>query len=80
MAKFDVMSVQYLSDEKGRITAVQVPIKEWEIIKNKYPDVVDINTELPQWQKDIIDTRLLDMQNNPDRIRPISELFEELDK
>jgi len=80
VAKFDVMSVQYLSDEKGRITAVQVPIKEWEIIKNKYPDVVDINTELPQWQKDIIDTRLLDMQNNPDRIRPISELFEELDK
>ena len=55
MSKFDIMSVQYLSDEKGRVTAVQVPIKEWEIIKNKYPDVASIDSELPQWQKDIIE-------------------------
>jgi hypothetical protein len=73
------MSVQYLSDEKGQITAVQVPIEEWEIIKTKYPDVVNINTELPEWQKNIIDARLADIKNNPGKIRPISELFEELD-
>lgn len=74
------MSVQYLSDEKGHVIAVQVPIKEWEMIKSKYPDVIDINVELPQWQKDIIDARLRDLQDNPDRIKAISELFEELDK
>ena len=76
---FWYMSVQYLSDEKGRITAVRVPIEEWEIIKNKYPDVADIDTELPQWQKDIIDARLKDIENNPDSIKPITDLFEELD-
>jgi len=74
------MSVQYLSDEQGHITAVQLPIKEWELIKTKYPDISHLDTELPEWQKNIIDARLADIKNNPDRIRPISELFEELDK
>ena len=74
------MSVQYLSNEKGHITAVQVPIKEWEMIKSKYPDIDGIGSALAQWQKDIIDARLDDLQKNPDRIRPISELMEELDK
>jgi len=36
---FDMMSVQYLSNEKGQVTAVQLPIEEWEFIKIKYPDV-----------------------------------------
>jgi len=74
------MSVQYLSDEKGHITAVQLPIEEWEIMKTKYPDISHLDTELPEWQKNIIDARLDDLKNNPGRIRPISELFEELDK
>jgi len=74
------MSVQYLSDEQGHITAVQLPIKEWELIKTKYPDISHLDTELPEWQKNIIDARIADIKNNPDRIRPISELFEELDK
>jgi hypothetical protein len=74
------MSVQYLSDEKGRITAVQVPIKEWEIIKSKYPDIAHVETELPGWHKNIIDARLDDLTKNPGRIRPVSELVEELDK
>ncbi|MDB4903667.1 MAG: putative addiction module component family protein [Mucilaginibacter sp.] len=74
------MKVQYVSDEKGRVTAVQVPIEEWDLIKSKYPDVDNIDTSLPPWQKDLIDARLDDLKNNPDRIRPISELFEELDK
>jgi hypothetical protein len=37
-------------------------------------------SELPEWQKNIIDAGLADLNNNPDRIRPISGLFEELDK
>ena len=74
------MSVQYLSDEKGHITAVQLPIEEWEIMKTKYPGISHLDTELPEWQKNIIDARIDDLKNNSDRIRPISELFEELDK
>jgi hypothetical protein len=48
--------------------------------KHKYPDVDRIDSVLPQWQKEIIDVRLDDIKNNPDRIKPISDLLEELDK
>lgn len=71
------MTVQYLSDEKGQVTAVQLPIEEWEMIKSKYRE---IDAEMPQWHKDVIDDRLDGIENNPDRIRPISELMDELDK
>jgi len=74
------MSVQYLSDEKGQVTAVQVPIEEWELIKSKCPDIDHLDAEPPQWQQELIDTRLDAIIKNPEKIRPISELMEELDK
>ncbi len=37
------------------------------------------DSELPQWQKELIDARLEKIKNNPDCSRPIEELFEELD-
>ncbi|WP_158795643.1 addiction module protein [Pedobacter sp. L105] len=74
------MSVQYLSNEKGQVTAVQVPIKEWERIRNKYPEVDHMNSKLPQWHKEIIDHRLDAIEKDPSRILPISELIDELDK
>ena len=74
------MSLQYLSDENGQIIAVQVPIKEWEQIKNKYPDIIQTGHQLPQWHQNLIDSRFDNIKNNPDRLRPISELMDELDK
>ncbi|TSD66967.1 addiction module component CHP02574 family protein [Inquilinus sp. KBS0705] len=74
------MSIQYLSDEKGQVTAVQLPIEEWELIKIKYPDVDHLDAKLPQWHKDLIDARLDAIEKNPQLIRPISELLDELDK
>jgi hypothetical protein len=74
------MSVQYLSDEKGHVTAVQLPIKEWEMIKTKYPGVDHLDSKLPQWHKELIDARLDAIEKNPALIRPISELLDELDK
>jgi len=35
---------------------------------------------LPAWQTVMIDKRLAAIENNPERLRPIEELFEELDK
>ncbi|HEY2582095.1 MAG TPA: hypothetical protein VGI43_09815 [Mucilaginibacter sp.] len=74
------MSVQYLSDEKGQIVAVQVPIKEWELLKSKYPELEVVDTVLPDWQKDLIDARLNSVRNNPERILPIDGLIAELDR
>jgi hypothetical protein len=35
---------------------------------------------LPQWQKDIIDKNLKEIADNPQCLRPIEELLEELDR
>ena len=77
--KLDNMSVQYISDKKGKVTAVQVPIKEWEMIKSKYPDVDHIDNQIPQWHKDLIDARLEALKKNPNDIHPIETLFDGLE-
>lgn len=74
------MSVNYLSDNTGETFAVQIPIDEWKKIKNKYPDVDDIDGDLPQWQKDMIDRRMNAIENDPQSVRDITGLFDELDK
>ncbi len=74
------MSVQYLSNEKGQVTAVQLPIAEWELIKIKYPDIDHLDAKLPEWHKQLIDVRLDALEKNAELIRPISELLDELDK
>ena len=43
-------------------------------------NVDDLNNELPEWQKELIDTRLLLIAEHPERLRPVEELFNELDK
>ena len=72
--------LQYLSDNSGHKTAVVIPIEEWNGIKNKYPGIDAIEGELPQWQKDIIDLNLKVIADNPQCLRPIQELFDELDR
>jgi len=50
--------LQYLSDGTGQIIAVQVPIEYWETLRNKYPEIETLLSNLPQWQKEPIDRRL----------------------
>ncbi|HEY4327906.1 MAG TPA: hypothetical protein VGN20_28240 [Mucilaginibacter sp.] len=73
------MSLQYLSGEKGQIVAVQIPIKEWELLKSKYPELEGVDAVLSDWQKDLIDARWNSIQNNPERVLPIDGLIAELD-
>ena len=75
-----IMSVNYVSDDSGSTIAVQIPIEDWKRIKNKYPDVDDLDGNLPLWQKQLIDRRLEAISKNPERLRPIDELLQELDK
>ena len=44
-----------------------------EIFDNTDED--NLETELPQWQKDIIDERLDAIAKNPQRLKPIEFLF-----
>ena len=72
------MNIQVLQDNFGNQTGVFIPKEDWENIKKHYPNIEKVKQELPQWQKDILDVRLADL-NNPDKLEPIDELFKVLD-
>lgn len=74
------MRTQIIQDHNGLPTGVFIPIEDWENIKMKYPDIDKINQDIPQWQKDLLDKRLDDYKNNPDKFKPIDELFDALDQ
>ncbi len=72
------MKLQVLLDNFGNQTGVYVPMEDWNLIKNNYPDIENLERDLPQWEKDLIDSRLEAIAKNPERLIPIESLFEEL--
>lgn len=72
------MKTQIINDVNGLPTGVFIPIEDWELIKKYYPNIEKVDQQLPQWQKDILDSRLADL-DNPDNLEPIDELFRVLD-
>lgn len=73
------MKVNYVTDHFGHTIAVQIPIEDWHLLQKQLPDMEAIQEDLPQWQRDMLDKRLKEIANNPERLRPIEELYEELD-
>lgn len=73
------MKLQLLKDGEGKNTGVFIPIQDWTLIKINYPDIDDLDQDIPDWQKQLIDRRLKDIAENPESIRLIEELFTELD-
>ncbi len=73
------MSLQYVQNDRGETTAVLIPIEEWKRIKSKHPDIAEENMVLPEWQKNLIDSRLLEIENNPERLKSVEELLKEID-
>lgn len=72
------MKLQVLQDNFGNKTGVYVPMEDWTLIKNNYPDIENLDQDLPQWEKYLIDNRLEAIAKNPERLKPIEGLFEEL--
>jgi len=63
------MSLQFIHDNKGNTTGVFIPIEDWQSLKDSYGDLqikeIETLTELPSWQKQLIDERLNDYYQNP---------------
>jgi hypothetical protein len=59
------MNIQYISDSKGQTTGVYIPINEWNLLKSKYKDIEQEAVEIPEWQKEIVRTRLHSYKQNP---------------
>ncbi len=74
------MKLQVLQDNLGNEMGVYLPMEDWTLIKTNYPDIETVGQDLPQWEKDLIDKRINTIQVNPERLKPIDELFEELNR
>ena len=72
------MKTQIIKDDNGRPTGVFIPIEQWERLKSMYPNIEKEDDDLPQWQKELLDLRLADI-NNPDKIENIAEFYKVLD-
>ena len=73
------MNMQYLHDAAGNKTGVFIPIKAWNKLKEKYHDIEE-NTELHQWQKDIIDKRLDKIANGNETFQDFYSAIDEIEK
>jgi len=63
------MKLQILQDGKGKNTGVFIPMEDWALIKEQYPDIENADSELPQWEKELIDNRLDSITKSPDRLK-----------
>ncbi len=71
------MSLQYITDDKGQTTGVFIPIQEWNDIKSRYKD---IEQDIPDWHKEIIDQRMKDYKENPDQAMDFDLAMDEIEK
>jgi hypothetical protein len=74
------MNFKVLQDGNGKNVGVFIPLEDWTLIESTYPDINNLSKELPQWQKEIIDTRLDAIAKDPQRLKPIENLFEVMHK
>ena len=73
------MNPQIIQDNDGNNTGVFITMKDWNFIERIYPDINNLKSELPEWQKEIIDERLDIIAKNPQRLKPIESLFQLLE-
>ncbi len=69
------MPLQYVSDNNGSTIAVQIPIEDWNILKERY----ELQQEIPQWHKTIIDQRLANYNDNSTPVTSLSDFIKEIE-
>jgi len=74
------MSIQYISDSKGKITGVFIPISEWNTLKKKYKDIDETDIYIPQEQKDIVNERLEEYNEDPDSALDFDSAMNDIEK
>lgn len=73
------MKAQIIENKDGTIAGVFLSIEDWISIKRRFTDLEVIEEDIQQWQKDILDVRLKDIEN-PNKIRSVEELIFFLDE
>lgn len=65
------MNIQYISDNKGKITGVFIPIQDWKYLKIKYREIEQEEKqpfEQPLWQKKLTIQKLKEYDDNPENV------------
>ena len=65
---------QYTFDNSGNPVGVFLPIEDWNAIKE------ELHLDLPEWQKNIIDSRLASYKNNPSNTLDWDIISDQFDK
>ncbi|MDR2232167.1 MAG: hypothetical protein LBE56_03470 [Tannerella sp.] len=73
-----MLSKQILIDRQGIPMGIFIPIQDWNSLIIQYPDIENLDIDLPQWEKDFIDKRLDMAQRYPERLKPIEMLLKSL--
>jgi len=71
-----MIQAQILRDKDGVSMGVFIPMNDWEQVKRNYPEIEEITSDIPQWEKDFIDARLETADNHPERLHPLNHLFQ----
>jgi hypothetical protein len=75
-------AIRQFIDVKDRSFQVSLPegftARRVEVII--LPSELDLDDELPQWQKDILDTRLDDYYKNPTEVMDFDKMIEDIEK
>jgi hypothetical protein len=61
---FNAFNQTKSSDNKGKTTGVFIPISEWNVLKDKYKDIEQI--DIPNWQIEEVRKRLEEYKDNPE--------------
>ncbi len=68
------MPQQYVSDNNGSTIAVQIPIEDWNILKERY----ELQQEIPQWHKAIIDQLLASYKGDTTAVTSLHDFIKEI--
>jgi len=73
-----LLAKQILTDQQGMPMGVFIPMQAWKSLTLQYPDIEEIDSDIPQWEKDFIDERLTMAQQHPERLKPVEMLLNTL--
>jgi hypothetical protein len=73
------MSLQFISDSKGKTPGVYIPIKEWNELKDKFKGIELEETDIPEWHKDIVRGRLDSYNNDPEQAIDFDSAMNDID-
>ncbi len=69
------MNPQFTYDKQGRAVGVFLPIEDWELLTQNF----QASVELPQWQREILDHRILLLKQNPADVTRLDDFIAEME-